>query len=385
MIDHGYTIATELKKHVDLRVYIIAKQYSEEIRNFCEDLGAVFFRRARFRNPVSLFRELIFLNAVRRQKPDVVWFELFSVYQALFARLFVKNYLVTVHDVELHPEETDFYSVCARWLTLRFHRERVCTASKTQAEVFERRFGRKPRMFQLPIKDYYAKTSGKSNETSPLPPSKGEPAVKFFFFGKIRPYKGIEVLLRAAELVHKSGLNFRLNIYGKITYNERRILEQIEQLNGNTSPSPPSKEEHVIKIVNEFIDYREVYSIFSENDILVLPYIQVTQCGPMLVAYNQNIPVICTDLPGFREYVDDGKSGLLFKPDLDEGARGRDVRLASTSPLVIGAGKSLAEKMKVVIENPGMINEMREYIKEKIKPRFGMESLAGEYLNLLGS
>jgi glycosyltransferase involved in cell wall biosynthesis len=348
MIDHGYTIAMELRKHVDLRVYIIAKQFSEEIRNFCEHLNAVFFRRARFRNPVSLLRELIFLNAVRRQKPDVVWFELFSVYQALFARLFVKNYLVTVHDVELHPEEKDVYSICARWLTLRFHRERVCTASKTQAEVFERRFGKTPKVLQLPIKDYYEKCAGKGERQGGKPPcSKGY--VKFFFFGKIRPYKGIEVLLKAAELVRDSGLDFRLNIYGKIAYSQAKILKQVEAL--------PE-----VNIINEFIDYREVYSIFEENDIIILPYVQVTQCGPMLIAYNQNIPVICTDLPGFREYVDDEKSGLLFA----------------------GGAENLAEKMKVVLENPAMVGEMSEYIKGNIKPRFGMESLGKEYLKNFG-
>jgi len=203
-------------------------------------------------------------------------------------------------------------------------------------------------VFQLPIKDYYEKCAGKGERQGGKPPcSKGY--VKFFFFGKIRPYKGIEVLLCAAELLHKSGLDFRLSIYGKITYDQGKILKQVETL--------PE-----VTIADEFIDYKDVYAIFKQNDIIVLPYLQVTQCGPMLVAYNQNVPVICTDLPGFREYVEDMKSGLLFAP----------------------GAENLAERMKVVIQNPALIAEMSEYIKEHIKPRFGMESLAKEYLKNLG-
>ena len=206
--------------------------------------------------------------------------------------------------------------------------------------MFKKRFGTVPRIFQLPIIDYYEAVSSKESHGAA---SAGN-SIRFFFFGTILPYKGIEILLGAAELLAKSGIDFRLNIYGKITYSEREITRRVQ-----SSPQ--------IHLVNEFISYKEVYNIFAKNDVIILPYLHVTQCGPLLIAYNQNIPAISTDLPGFREYVDDARSGLLF---------------AATA-------EDLSEKMKMIIKEPSMIKDMKRYIMENIKPRFSMEAQAAHY------
>ena len=180
-IDHSFTIASELKKYVRFSVYIIAKKFTQEINEFCKKLDATFVRRSRFRNPNGLLRDLMLLNSLRRQRCDLVWFNTFSVYQALFVKLFFKNFLVNIHDAELHPGERNVQGIFARWLTLKLHKKYVCTASKTQASIFENRFGIKPRIFQLPIIDYYETLSA---ETGLRPVSVNNP-VRFFFFGTI--------------------------------------------------------------------------------------------------------------------------------------------------------------------------------------------------------
>ncbi|MEO6691040.1 MAG: glycosyltransferase, partial [Saprospiraceae bacterium] len=110
--------------------------------------------------------------------------------------------------------------------------------------------------------------------------------------------------------------------------------------------------------INEFIDYKEIHTLYSQNDVIVLPYKQVTQCGPLLIAYSENIPVICNRLEGFTEYVDDGSSGFLF----DETA------------------KSLSERMEMIIDNPSLIKDMNEYIRINSFQKFSIASLSQEYL-----
>ncbi len=160
------------------------------------------------------------------------------------------------------------------------------------------------------------------------------------------PYKGIEKLLDAAEMLSAKYDNFTIGIYGKINYNRHELEERI-------------KANSRITLDNRFIDYKDIASIFSVNDVIIIPYIQVSQCGPLLIAYAQNVPVITSSLPGFREYVDDGLSGFMFSSSAED----------------------LYLKMEHFILNRELVNIMKRYISTEIMRKFSMQSLAQSYLN----
>ena len=61
------------------------------------------------------------------------------------------------------------------------------------------------------------------------------------------------------------------------------------------------------------IDDEEVAELFTKHDFLMLPYQDVAQSGPHMIAYNYNLPVIASDIDGFVERVIDGENGFLFK------------------------------------------------------------------------
>ena len=149
------------------------------------------------------------------------------------------------------------------------------------------------------------------------------------------------------NILEKKGCKFELNICGKIRYNNDEIIRRI-------------KSKKNIRLRDEFIDYWEVYNVYSENDMIIIPYIHVSQCGPMLIGYNQNVPLICSDLPGFREYVTEGGSGLLF----DNTAGG------------------LASSMEEIINKPSEIKKMKAFIASDIKNRFSMAKLAEDYISV---
>lgn len=345
LMDHSFTMARELKRSIDLKVIITAKNYSSEISGFCEKLDAVFFRRGRFINPLSFLNEIKLMRFIRRQKADLVWFNNFSIYQSLLAKFFIKKLILNTHDVELHPDESDFHGIVAQKIAMKLYRRKIAVMSNTQQKIFEQKYSHTPWLLSLPVIDYYEACS--ESKTGNKKDSGETTKVKFLFFGSVLPYKGIERLLEATEILEKKGCNFELNICGRISYKNDEIKGRIKRNNN-------------IKLKDEFIDYREVYRIYSENDMIVIPYIHVSQCGPMLIGYNQNVPLICSDLPGFREYVTEGSSGMLF----DNTAGG------------------LASGMEEIINEPAKIKKMSGFIASDIKNKFSMSKLAEDYISV---
>lgn len=340
-IDHSYTIALVLRKKVNLQIFMLAKKKTEEIRNWCSELNAEFIERKRYRNPLSFISELRFIARLRKIHADKIWFNTINLYQVIIARLLLKNVIISVHDVEFHPASNDYSSLLSHKLTLLLFKHRICTTSRSQAAIFKSNYGIEPKTLQLPIINYYDRVSDYSVNREI-----GN-TCQLFFFSSILPYKGIETLISAAEILISKNLKFALNIYGKIQYDAKEIKARILELR-NTQLS------------DEYISYKDVHRIFCENDLLILPYRQVTQCGPLLIAYNTKTPVICTDLPGFREYVDDGKSGFLFDNSPDD----------------------LAIKIEFVLKNPRLIKELKEYIEQEISKKFLMHNLADKYIDI---
>ena len=62
-----------------------------------------------------------------------------------------------------------------------------------------------------------------------------------------------------------------------------------------------------------FLKNDEIILYFQEADYLVLPYDESTQSGPLLIAYNYNIPVIASDIELFKTMVCDKQNGFLFE------------------------------------------------------------------------
>ncbi len=343
-LDHSYTIIKTLRKKCDVKVFIQAKKMNAELEEWCRILNAEFIKRKRFRNPASFFEAIGLMRRIKKIKGDTVWFNSLSVYQGILARLIIKNFFVTVHDVEYHPDSKDYHSFLSLWLTFKLLKKRICVVSKTQSKLFEQKYGIKPKVFQLPIIDYYTDVGLEASQAD----VHAEKTVKFFFFGSIEPYKGIETLIEAAEILEKRKIEFNLNIYGKIKYSTNEIKNGINKLKN-------------VSLYDEFVDYKDIHRIYFMNDVLILPYKQVTQCGPLLIGYAEVVPSICNDLPGFREYVDNNKSGIIYN----------------------NSANDLADKMESIIKGKEKLIEIKGYIETDIYNKFSMEALGEEYMDNL--
>lgn len=128
------------------------------------------------------------------------------------------------------------------------------------------------------------------------------------FFGRIRPYKGIEHLLDAFRLlVTDTRANYRLIVAGEPKKGAEAYLHEIQQT--VTRDFDPGQ----VILKMDFIsdDQMEIY--FKGADVLVLPYKEIFQSGVLFLAYSFGLPVVATDVGSFREDIVDGVTGFVCK------------------------------------------------------------------------
>jgi glycosyltransferase involved in cell wall biosynthesis len=124
------------------------------------------------------------------------------------------------------------------------------------------------------------------------------------FFGFIRDYKGLDVLIEAFSIVRKT-LDVKLIVAGEFYEAEEKYLKLIKQ----------HQLEECIILKKDFIPTSEVKFYFSASDAVVLPYKSATQSGIVQVAVNFCMPVIATNVGGIGEVIEDGKTGLVVEKE----------------------------------------------------------------------
>lgn len=129
------------------------------------------------------------------------------------------------------------------------------------------------------------------------------------FFGLVRDYKGLDVLLDAWAKLKKEGktLHRKLIVAGEFYTAEEPYLKQIEDLG--------LKDEVILH--DRFIPDEEVKYYFSLADFVVQPYKTATQSGVTQIAYQFCTPMIVTNVGGLKEIVPDGKVGFVAEPNSD--------------------------------------------------------------------
>jgi glycosyltransferase involved in cell wall biosynthesis len=124
------------------------------------------------------------------------------------------------------------------------------------------------------------------------------------FFGYVRAYKGLHVLLRAlAALPREMGL--QLLVVGEFYDDEQKYRTLIREL---------GLEDRVM-IHSDYVPNESVGRYFSAADAVVLPYVSATQSGIAQIAYNFDRPVIATDVGGLAEVIIDGETGYIVPPE----------------------------------------------------------------------
>lgn len=128
------------------------------------------------------------------------------------------------------------------------------------------------------------------------------------FFGIIRKYKGLDILLKAFADKRLNNGTIKLLVVGEFYESNDVYLELIKkhQLENN------------VVLINRFIPDGEVVNYFCAADIIVQPYKHATQSGVTQIAYHFERPMLVTDVGGLKEIVPHNKVGYVTMPDEKE-------------------------------------------------------------------
>ncbi len=128
------------------------------------------------------------------------------------------------------------------------------------------------------------------------------------FFGLVRAYKGLDLLLQAFADSRIKESNIKLIVAGEFYQDENIYRKQISDL----------VIEDKIIIHNEFIPDDKVNLYFSAADIIAQTYKSATQSGVTQIAFHFEKPMLVTNVGGLGEIVINGKSGYVVEPKANE-------------------------------------------------------------------
>jgi len=155
------------------------------------------------------------------------------------------------------------------------------------------------------------------------------------FFGFIRRYKGLHLLLDALHDERIRNRNLKVIIAGEFYEDAKPYLNQIAQLNLQDR----------VELRNEFIPNSEVATYFSAADAVIQPYTDATQSGVTQIAYYYNKPMIVTNVGGLAELVPHEKVGLVC-----------DVNATSIASAI---ARFFDEKMEVTMQKNAAIEKQK--------------------------
>jgi glycosyltransferase involved in cell wall biosynthesis len=146
-----------------------------------------------------------------------------------------------------------------------------------------------------------------SDDNSPSLPLRDPPAgvINLLFFGIIRPYKGLEDLVEAFEMLEDDEVvNYWLTVVGETWEGWELPIRLIEG----------SRHRSRITLVNRFVEDDEVTAYFAGADAAVLPYHRSSASGPASVAMANGLPLVLTAVGGLLEAVADYEGAILVPP-----------------------------------------------------------------------
>jgi glycosyltransferase involved in cell wall biosynthesis len=160
---------------------------------------------------------------------------------------------------------------------------------------------KKKKFIPHPLYDNFGDIMSKSEAKEHLNLNKDDSYL--LFFGFIRKYKGLDLLLHAMKMIQNPSL--KLIIAGEFYEDAQPYLKLIDEL----------KLVDRVILKTSFITDSEVKYYFCASDLVVQPYKSATQSGVTPLAYHFEIPMVVTNVGGLTAMVPDGEVGLIAEPN----------------------------------------------------------------------
>lgn len=299
------SLYTELGKSHEVKAFNFKRQYPGflfpgKTQYVAEDDEAVPVESESLLDTVHPFSYIRTARAIRAWKPDLVvvsyWMSFFAPSLGYVARRLRKCCRVVsiLHNVIPH-EPKPFDKPLTRYFLSG------CTGNVTLCEEVAQDLDRlAPKADRTvlfhPIYTHFGAKLPREEAVRALGLEPGKK--NLLFFGLIRKYKGLDILLDAFNLLDDS---YQLIIAGEPYGSFQPYQDLIDR----------SAAKSRIRLFTHYIKDSEVKDYFSAADLSVLPYRSATQSGISAVSLHFEVPMVVTDVGGLREAIGDTGTGLV--------------------------------------------------------------------------
>lgn len=257
--------------------------------------------------------------------------------------------VATVHDPWFHAG--DLLPLRTTWLmfkALEWCSQIIVHGEGLKQELIER-LGFDERMISvIPHGNYdiYLHASGASQPSEPTPG-------QVLFFGRMKKYKGLDVLLEAAPMVAEKVKDLKIVLAGK--------GDELDRLESRFREQP------WFEIHKGWIDAAQIPDLFSSSSAVVVPYVEATQSGILHVAYSLGRPVVATRVGAISESLTHGKEGLLVPPADARALAQAMIEVLTDKEMAVRMGLAAREKAGTELDWTGEISERTRGIYEKAR------------------
>lgn len=250
-------------------------------------------------NPFTYFKAA---NTIKETNPDLLitnyWMSFFALFMGFFAsRQSAKTIKIAiVHN--LIPHEPRFFD---RWLNAFFLKRYdafVVMSKSVKHDVLRVKPTAKLIQLNHPWYDHFSQKIEREEACKLLFIESSKKTI--LFFGLIRDYKGLDLLIDAFSSLDES---YQLIIAGEVYSNLKTYTEQI------TSSGVADR----IYFHNRYIKDEDVHIYFSAADVCVLPYRSATQSGITATSFFYELPIIATNVGDFDESIGKPELGVVIE------------------------------------------------------------------------
>ena len=266
-------------------------------------------------NSINPFNWLKVGNELREIKPDYIvvrfWMPFFGPCLGTILKLVNRNkftQIICIADNVIPHEKRMGDTLLTKYFFSSIHRF-VTMSEKVNQDL--KTFTQKPSINIVhPIYDNFGDIISKEEARKHLALPVNEKII--LFFGFIRKYKGLDLLLEAMNNANIREANIKLLIAGEFYDNKEEYELIIAKYNLANS----------LYLRTQFIDNSEVKYYLSASDFVIQPYKNATQSGVTPLAYHFEKPMLVTSVGGLANLVPHMKVGIVTEPNADSIAAG---------------------------------------------------------------
>ena len=261
-------------------------------------------------NPFSWLRTGLY---IRRQKPDLVickfWLPFMAPALGTTLRIAKQKGMrrIAILDNLVPHEKRPGDTMFAKYFVGSV--DGMVAMSKSvlaDADLFDPQH-KKPRVFcPHPLYDHYGDTLERKEALDLIGLRESQKYV--LFFGFIRDYKGLDLLLDAMADERMEHMGVKLIVAGEFYGDPKPYMDQLRRLDIDSR----------VVMHTDFIPDHEVNRYFCAADLVVQPYKTATQSGVTQIAFHFGKPMVVTNVGGLPEIVPDGKVGFVVEPDAQQ-------------------------------------------------------------------